>query len=287
MTVVPFLALGTAFLSAVATIALRLGLRRSDAYTAVWINVIVGAVGMWIAVLAMDAVTRVSWTGLFLFVIAGLIGTVSGRILRFMSIEKVGASVAAAVGNLQPMISTGFAILILGEHVTVPILTGTVVIVVGTFLLSQSGGGTGFRPVMILLPLASAMCFGFVQILRKLGLAHMGPMMGTAVNYTSALVFFSAFMLATGRRGIRECRGATLAYLIAAGVAENASVFLLIVALSLSTVSLVTPITASTPIFVLLLSPFLLRGIETVNRRVIAGTLLIVAGVVVITALGR
>jgi drug/metabolite transporter (DMT)-like permease len=62
-------------------------------------------------------------------------------------------------------------------------------------------------------------------------------------------------------------------------------VFLTIVGLSLGAVSVVTPLTATAPIFVLLLSPFLLRGVEIMTARVVIGTVLIVAGVYLITAL--
>src|SRR5438046_5479691 len=217
--------------------------------------------------------------------LAGLIGTVGGRLLRFHAIDKVGASVAAAVLNLQPLISTGLAIVFLGEDVTVPMLLGTSVIVGGTVLLSVSGRRLGFHPWQIVLPLGSAMCFGVVAILRKVGLGQMGPVVGTAINVTTALIAYSAFMLASGRREILTCRGRTLAHFIGAGLTENAGVFMTIVGLSLGAVSVVTPLTATAPIFVLLLSPFLLRGAEILNGRAVVGTLLIVFGVYLITAL--
>ena len=56
-------------------------------------------------------------------------------------------------------------------------------------------------------------------------------------------------------------------------------------ALGLGTVSVVTPLYGASPIFVLLLSFFFLRGVEALSGRVVAGTLLIVLGVYLITAL--
>ncbi len=70
-----------------------------------------------------------------------------------------------------------------------------------------------------------------------------------------------------------------------AGVAENLGVFLLLLALSLGTVSVVAPLASVSPIFVLVLSFFFLRGIDMLNRRIVIGTLLIVAGVYLIMAL--
>ena len=283
--IVPLLALVAGLLSAAAAIFIRQGLRTSDPYTGFWINVVVGAVGLWTAVLVTGRLGRVSPAGLAFFALAGLIGTVGGRLTRFLAIESVGASITSALGNLNPLVATGLAILLLGEHVTVPIVTGTLVITLGTILLSWGGRRIGFRPRLLVLPLISAACFGVVSILRKLGLSDMGPVMGAAVNITAAFIAFAAFLLASGQRTVMACRGRSLAYFVAAGLAENTGVFLNIVALGLGTVSVVTPLYGASPIFVLLLSFFFLRGIEVLSGRVIAGTLLIVLGVYLITAL--
>ena len=79
------------------------------------------------------------------------------------------APVAASINNLSPFISTGLAILVLGERVTLPILMGTLVIVLGTVLLSVSGKQVGFRVRHLVYPFLSASCFGVVAVIRKLG----------------------------------------------------------------------------------------------------------------------
>jgi uncharacterized membrane protein len=285
VTLVAGLALAAAFLSALATIFIRQGIRRSDPYTGAWINMIVGAIGLWICVLVTGGVGEVSTRSLLLFASAGLIGTIGGRLTRFLSIEKVGAAVSAAVGSVTPLIASLLAILLLGERVTLPILAGTVVIVIGTVLLSTSGQSVGFRPWQIVLPLVSATCFGIVVVIRKIGLDEMGPILGTCINLTTAMIVFSALMLASGHRGIYTCRGRELVYFVFAGITENAGVFLTVVALTFGAVSVVTPLAATTPIFVLLLSPLFLKGVEVITRRIVVGTLLIVLGVYVITAL--
>jgi uncharacterized membrane protein len=115
----------------------------------------------------------------------------------------------------------------------------------------------------------------------------MGPVLGAAINTTTALLAFTGLMLGMGHRGLGACRGRPLAYLIGAGIAENAGVFLLIVALTFGAVSVVTPLIATSPLFVLLLTPFFLKGVEVLTTRVVVGTVLIVIGVYLITALGR
>jgi DME family drug/metabolite transporter len=280
------LALLSALLSAAATILIRQGLRGSAPFTGVWINMLVGAVCLWIAVALTGGLGQPTPSAFALFVLAGLIGTVAGRVLRFFAIEAVGASITGAFTNVTPLVSSGLAILLLGERVSLPIVAGTLVIVAGATLLSTGGRSLGVRPVQLLLPVLSATCFGIVAILRKVGLSGMAPVPGTAVNVTTALVVFTGFLLASGQGGAMLCRGRSLGYFIAAGLTENLSVFLVVLALSVGTVSVVAPLTNVTPLFVILFSLLFLRGIETLNGRVVAGSLLIVVGAVLITALG-
>jgi len=279
------LALGGALCSAAATIFIRQGLRGSDPFAGFWINLVVGTVGLWAAVIFTGGPGRVSARGALFFVCAGLIGTVGGRLLRFVAIERVGASIAAALINLNPFFASALAIVVLGERITLPIVAGTAVIVAGTTLLSIGGKRLGFQPRHLALPLLSAVCFGVVAVLRKLGLSGTGAVLGSAINVTTALVAFTAFLLAAGRPEVMVCRGRSLAHFAAAGLLENAGVFMNVVALGMGTVSVVTPLYGTAPIFVLFLAPFFLRDVETLRVRVVVGTLLIVLGVYLITAL--
>jgi uncharacterized membrane protein len=283
--VVPALALTSALLSAASAILLRRGYQHYGAYTALWINLSVGTACLWLAVVLTGGVGAPSLKGVGYFALAGLIGTVGGRLLRFMSIEVVGASTAAAVGSLSPLISTLLAIVFLGERVTAPILAGTVVIVLGTALLSSSGRWFMVRPGKLVLPLMSAFCLGVVAVLRKVGLGGMEPLPGFAVNVTAAFIAFTAFLVASRQTRALACGGRSLLYFAAAGVAENLCVLMIVVALSLGTVSVVVPLANVSPIFVLVLSFFFLRGLEILTARIVIGTLMIVAGVWLLTAL--
>lgn len=243
----------------------------------------VGSLAMWAVVLAAGVAEPVDAHGLAFFVLAGLIGTVAGRLLRFAAIDRVGASVSAAIINLSPFISAALAIVVLGERVTPPVLAGTAVIVVGTALLSASGRQVGFRPRYLLLPLLAATCFGVVMVLRKVALADTGPMVGFAVNVTAGLVAYTAYLVASGRLEIMRCGGRSLAHFVVAGLTDNLGVFLTLAALQGGAVSVVAPLAGVSPIFMLLLSWLFLRGIERLTARVVVGTLLVVLGVYLVT----
>jgi DME family drug/metabolite transporter len=254
-------------------------------FTGYWVNLVVGTTGLWLAVLVVTPSDPAELHGILYFVLAGLVGTAAGRLLRFVSIERVGASVSSALINLHPFIAAGLAILLLGEAVTVPILTGAAVIVAGTVLLSASGRILGFRPSQAVLPILSAACFGAVALLRKLGLGGAGPLLGFAVNVTTALVAFSVFLAASGHLRRFRCEPRSLGYLIGAGVLENGGVFLSVLALRVGTVSVVAPLSGTAPLFVLALSWFFLRDVEHINARLTTGVVLIVLGVYLISAL--
>src|SRR3954469_25887207 len=123
------LAMASAFFSAIGTMLIQRGLQRSNFYAGFWINVTVGMIGLWTAVLLFVPRSEWDWSALPYFMFSGIVGTACGRLFRVAAIEKVGGPVAAAIGNLAPLIATGLAIVLLNEQVTFAILTGTLVIV--------------------------------------------------------------------------------------------------------------------------------------------------------------
>jgi len=280
------LALSSAVCSAVATMLIQRGLRRSNFYAGFWLNVAVGAVGLWTAVLLLVPRDEFNWHAAPYFIASGVIGTAAGRLFRVAAIEKVGASVSAAILNLAPLISTVLAILVLGERITVPILTGTLVVVFGTILLSVSGRHVGFRPRDLVYPFVSAMCFGVVSILRKLGLGLAGPLFDSAINITAALIAATAFVLVSGNLGALRYDRRSFLFFAGGGAFENTGVFLLIFALGLGEVSVVVPLAGTSPLFVLLLAYWFPSGIERLRWRLIVGAVLIVLGVFLLSGWG-
>jgi uncharacterized membrane protein len=274
------LALASALFSAIGTILIQRGLRRSNFYAGFWINVAVGVVGLWTAVLLFVPPDAWDWRALPYFIFSGVVGTAAGRLFRVAAIEKVGGP---SIANLAPPIATGMAVVLLHERVTVAILAGTLVIVSGTVLLSLSGKQVGFPARYLIFPFLAATCFGIVQIARKLGLSQAGPLFDAALNISAAMVASTAFILATGTWRSLACDRSSLLYLVLGGAAENTGVLLVIVALGLGDVSLVSPLSATAPLFVLLLALAFPSGTRRLGWRVAAGTLLIVLGVFLLT----
>ena len=273
------MALSSALCTASATILIQRGLRGSTFYAGAWINVVVGAVAAWSAAAWLVPAEEFTWRAVPYFALSGLIGTTGGRLFRILAIEKVGAPVASAVNNMTPLVASGLAILLLGERVTLPIVGGTLVIVAGTILLSLSGRYIGFRVRDLSYPFIAASCFGTVQILRKLGLASAGPLLGATINVTAALIAVTAFVAASGNLGSLRCSRRSLLYFIGGGIAENGGVFLLLLALGFGDVSVVIPLAGTAPLFVLGLAYLIPSERGKLGWRIVAGVALIVFGV--------
>ena len=279
------LALSSATFTAIATMLISRGLLRSNFYAGFWINVMTGVVGLWSAVLLTTSPDTFDWRALPYFIFSGVAGTAAGRFFRVASIDKVGAPVASAIGNLAPLFATGLAIVLLGERVTFAILAGTFVIVLGTVLLSLSGKQVGFQPKYLIFPFVAAWCFGSVQVVRKMGLSDTGPLFDAALNITAAMVASTAFVVASGKLRMLRCDRASFLYFVGAGATENFAVLLLIVALGFGDVSVISPLSATSPLFVLLLAFLFPSGSKRLSPRVIVGTTLIVLGVILLTVL--
>ena len=277
------IALSSALCSAVSTALIQRGLHGSNFYAGFWINIAVGVIGLWSAVLLLVPYEEYSWRAVPYFVFSGVVGTAGGRLFRVVAIHKVGASVAAAINNLAPLIASGLAILLLGERVTLPIVTGTVVIVGGAVLLSLSGRQVGFRVRHLGYPLLAASCFGVVAVVRKLGLHQAGPLFDSAINITAAMIASSAFVMASGNRGALRCDRQSLLYFIGSGIAENSGVFLVLLALGFGDVSVVIPLAGTAPLFVLLLAYLFPIAAEKRSWRVAVGAVMIVLGVVLLS----
>lgn len=277
------MALSSALCAALAAILIQRGLRGASFYAGAWINVVVGAVGAWTAAALLVPLEEYTWEAVPYFALSGLIGTTGGRLFRVLAIQKVGAPVAAAINNLTPLVASVLAILLLGERVTPPIVGGTLVIVAGTILLSLSGRYVGFRVRDLAYPFIAASCFGTVQILRKLGLASAGPLLGATINVTAALIAMTAFVVASGNLGSLRCSRRSRLYFIAGGIAENGGVFFLLLALGFGDVSVVIPLAGTAPLFVLGLAYLFPSERGQINWRIVAGVVLIVLGVALLS----
>jgi DME family drug/metabolite transporter len=279
------IALAAALSYAISGIAAKRGLRYSTPVTVTLVSVAIHAVVLWIALLIFRGVPAVSWWVLFLFVLSGLLQPIL-RFLTYAGIHYVGAAAGTTLRGAHPLFSTSLAILFLGEPLNLLIVLGTIAIVAGVALISWQGNRKqeGFRWWHLAYPLSAALLAGVSHPLRRytLSLAN-EPLYLAAVIGVVALPWLASATLLPGQKQKPVWDRRAMGPFLIAGSLETLGILLGIVALSVGQVVVVSPIIATSPLWVVLGSRLFLRDIERLTLRTIFGALSVVAGTIAIS----
>jgi len=279
------IALAAALSYAVSGIAAKRGLRYSTPVTVTLVSVAIHAVVLWIALLIFRGVPSLSWWVLFLFVLSGLLQPIL-RFLTYAGIHYVGAAAGTTLRGAHPLFSTSLAILFLGEPLNLLIVLGTIAIVAGVALISwqRNRKQEGFRWWYLAYPLSAAFLAGISHPLRRytLSLAN-EPLYLAAVIGVVALPWLASATLLPGQKQKPVWDRRAMGPFLIAGSLETLGILLGIVALSVGQVVVVSPIIATSPLWVVLGSRLFLRDIERLTLRTIFGALCVVAGTIAIS----
>jgi len=128
-----------------------------------------------------------------LFVVGGLAGTLVGRNLSYLSIERIGPSLLVTIRLSQTILTLLFGLLLLGEFPRSWQLAGLVSVVAGVWISLRSRGprlapSRRLDIAAVLLALASAAAFSFGDTIRRAALVIVpAPVLGAAIGATAAL----------------------------------------------------------------------------------------------------
>ena len=282
------IALGAALSYAISGISAKRGLRYSTPITVTLVSVAIHAVTLWTGLLVFRGIPDVSWWVLFLFLISGLLQPVL-RFLTYAGIHLVGAAAGTTLRGSHPLFSTSLAILFLGEPISLAVIAGTTLIVAGVTLISWQGDkrAASFRWWHLAYPLGAAVLAGVSHPLRRytLSLAN-EPVYLAAVIGIVALPWLASATLLPGQKQKPVWDRRALRPFLLAGTFETLGILLVIMALSVGHVVVVSPIVATSPLWIVLGTWLFLRDVEKVNWRTVAGAIAVVSGTVVIALAG-
>jgi len=219
-----------------------------------------------------------------LFALVGLFFPAAVTLLTYTGNQRMGPTVTSAVSCTTPLFALSGAILFLGEALSAGNALGTAVIVLGMLVLTWSGGARArdWPLWAIALPFAAAAIRALAQVLTKAGLALWdSPYAAGLIGYSISAAVILVAASAGGAPKVSDRRATP--WFVATGLLNGGSVFLMYVALARGSVSLVSPIAATYPLFTLALSLLLLRH-ERVTPRIAMGAVLTVAGVALLLA---
>ena len=274
-------------------ILIRIGTQYVPAPVATFFTVLVGAVMVCAIAFAVNfgEIKALPLQAYGWIAVMGILAYPVARVLHHSAIRMVGATRAMPMVSLQPLMAFGIGFLILGERPNLLVTIGTPVIVGGLLLVVMPRRKTAddrrpeIRKLGYLLAVGGAMAFVSRDAISRyvqsaLELAPPFVMSGFA------LVIGGAILFAIIHRGVIDSiRNLPLRYVgicCLAGVLQGMAVASLFHALSRAPVTIVTPIYASQPLIALLLASLFLRELEAPDWTLAIGTMLSVAGVILV-----
>ncbi len=280
-----FFAWLTAFSFAVANVTVRHGMRYSTPLTATFVSLIIHTIVLWTAVFLTGGIPDVAWLGVAAIFLTGIVQPAM-RVFQYKGMEKIGTSRAITLRNSYPVLSVVIGIVFLGEQITVLGAIGTVLIVAGIVLSSWKLDEQfkDFRWLYVIYPLITASITSVVHPLRRFALLQSNePLFFAALVGPISLLSFAAYYATPANQEKLVWDRRALWPFLLSGLGETLAVLFMLNAFVHGPVVIVSPISATSPIWTALLGAIFLRQLEGLTWASMLGTISVVAGVIAIT----
>jgi drug/metabolite transporter (DMT)-like permease len=223
--------------------------------------------------------SRVPWADTWPFLVAGTVAPGVSQLLFTRAVGLIGASRTAILVGLTPVLSAAVAIALLGEPFRVSLAAGTLLVVCGGTLLAwDRGGASGFWTLGTALGAAAAALFSardnFVRWAER-GSAVPGVV--AAACSLAAATFVLALLLCAQDDAVERGRAAVRPFL-ASGLIYGLAYAFLLTAFDRGRVTVVAPLYATESLWAVAFSVLILRSAERIGPRLVAASLLVVAG---------
>jgi drug/metabolite transporter (DMT)-like permease len=220
-----------------------------------------------------------------LFVLVGIFVPGIARFFIFKGMDRLGASITSCLTNATPLFATLFAVSFLGEQPSATNLLGTLSIVTGIVSLSWSGASKTWRTRDLLFPLTAAFLFASRDNMVRFGLAHIhAPILGAAIAATTSFItMFVLYLIFEKKSPLGAAAPHGFAIFAAAGFMNFLSYAFAYTALSMESVSLISPLINGSSLFVLPLSALFLKDVDRLNPRKVSAIVLVILGVFLIS----
>ena len=278
-------ALLTALSFACSNVLVKSGFQYSTPLTATFVSLLIHSIMLWLAVFSTGGIPRVAIAGVAAIAITGLLQPAI-RQFHYTGIHKIGTSRATTLRNSYPFLTVVAGIIFLGEPLTLLGMVGTLLVVLGIVLTSWriDRNVPAFRWSYLFYPIATVLLTSIVHPMRRYALLQSDePLFFAAVVGPVALTSFAAFYLSPACEEKLVWDRRALWPLALSGICETLAVLCLLIAFASGPVYVVSPISATVPIWTILFGAIFFRQTESINVASIIGAISVVAGVIAIS----
>jgi drug/metabolite transporter (DMT)-like permease len=275
------LALVTSLTNALGVTLIARGMRGSKPIVAVFYSVAIQTVIL--VALLLTRMPQLNLVAVGYFALGGVLSLGIARLLNFVAMRGLGVAKTSALIGSSPVITTLLSIAILSESPDVMTIAGATTVALGVALIS---GASGFKiEKALLIGLASALAYSLSNISSKSGVQiQPDPFLSATTGAVAGLIFITAYLTVTGQtRDLSISRG-SLACFAATGILSSIGWLSMMAALETGSVSVVTTIVYSYPLFALITTRLLMKE-EKFTTHTIIGSTLVVLGVAIVTLL--
>lgn len=240
----------------------------------------------------MRSLLSFSWQSYFWLSLAGINIFAVGSSLYYQCAQLVGANIANILSRVSTLISVVIGITVLHEPLSWQLAIGVLLITGGITLAGWSPRAFHNAHGQILkiptkayvLGFGNGVAWGLGPIFIKLGLKGSGsPLAGALITYLAATAALSISLMSLRRRtSTAHISGHAAGLFFIAGLFSFAANLTRFVALSLAPASVVAPLVATAPIFLLVFSFLFNRKLEVFSMPVIIGAVTVFIGGILI-----
>ena len=264
----------------------------ASVYASTFLQLLVAAAILAIAALATEDISELadaSLWGLVAFALAGLVHFFVGWTTLNFSQARIGAARSSPLLSTAPVFGLVFAVIFTSEVPDAAALGGIALTIAGAYLISDPGGGRRARLRDSGFALATAAAWALSPILTVEGLEELdSPLLGVTLGMLAAAVAYGGLLAITRTpvRGAFASRDALNLKLLA-GIVVAFATWGRWISLDDTDVGVVLALQLLSVPVVLVLAPIISgRHVEIVTAKIWAGAGLVIAGSLVLIALG-
>ena len=220
-----------------------------------------------------------------LYIATGIFNFLIARTFNYTGITYLGPSRNASIVSTRILFAAFFALIFIGEFLTIPVLLGTLLAFIGIVLVTRSQETQQeFMKIGLIFPFLTAFFVGLAVILiREADLLSNLPVDGVLIAYVTASILYTPGAMYKQIRSKSSFSKLIFLILSISGILSGIAQISRYSALQFSPVVLVASIVATTPLATMFFSFFFLKKYEILNAKLIIGSIITVAGVILIS----